>query len=87
MRANKRVAGAYVLLDQDALKGRDACRMARLLIKAGVGALQFRAKDMGDAQRLEVCKRLAEICRRHGVPFIVNDRPDVALAAGAAGVH
>ncbi len=87
MRANKSIAGAYVLLDEEALKGRDACRMARVLIKAGAGALQFRAKAMGDARRLEVCRRLAKICRGHGVPFIVNDRPDLALAAGADGVH
>ncbi|MDP1794755.1 MAG: thiamine phosphate synthase [Acidimicrobiales bacterium] len=59
----------------------DAC------IKGGVDIVQYRDKQ-GDAR--SVLKRGAlvrDVCRSHGVPFILNDRPDLAFELGADGVH
>lgn len=57
------------------------------LAAAGVGAYQLREKDMEAGDLLRVGEPIADACRRAGIPFIVNDRPDVALALGADGVH
>ncbi|HZU73459.1 MAG TPA: thiamine phosphate synthase [Acidimicrobiales bacterium] len=53
----------------------------------GVDVVQLREKDLTDRRLLERAGVAAEACRRAGVPFLVNDRPDLALAAGADGVH
>lgn len=58
------------------------------LIDAGVDIVQLReAKEMEAGDLLRQGGPLLDVCRARGVPFIVNDRPDVALALGADGVH
>ena len=60
-------------------------------LEAGVRLVQYRAKEgtpgLTDRQRLAEARALAQRCARHGALFIVNDRPDLALAVGADGVH
>lgn len=56
-------------------------------IGAGVGALQLREKDLDGRVLLARARRLAARCRAAGVALLVNDRADVALAAGADGVQ
>ena len=56
-------------------------------LRGGVDVVQLRDKQL-DARPLIARARLAAaVCRDHGVPFILNDRPDLALEAGADGVH
>jgi thiamine-phosphate pyrophosphorylase len=57
------------------------------LAAAGVDLIQLRAKDMEAGDLLRVGEPVAAACRAAGVPLVVNDRPDVALALGADGVH
>lgn len=57
------------------------------LAGAGVDVVQLREKEMEGGPLLRAAQGLALMCRSVGVPFFVNDRPDVARAAGAAGVH
>jgi thiamine-phosphate pyrophosphorylase len=57
------------------------------LCQAGVDVLQLRDKSLDDRQLVERARLLARICRRHGVTSIVNDRADIAVAAGADGAH
>lgn len=52
-----------------------------------VAAYQLRLKGVADAGVLAAAARLAPICRAHDVAFILNDRTDLARAAGADGVH
>ncbi|MET0546232.1 MAG: thiamine phosphate synthase [Caulobacterales bacterium] len=63
----------------------------RALIEAldagDVACLQLRLKDLPDEDILKAGQRLAPIAQERGVAFIVNDRPDLALALGADGVH
>jgi thiamine-phosphate pyrophosphorylase len=56
------------------------------LSAAGVGLIQLREKDMEAGDLLRVGGPVADACRDAGVSFVVNDRPDVALALDA-GVH
>ncbi len=57
------------------------------LAAAGVDAVQLREKDMEAGDLLRAGEPIASACRAAKIPFIVNDRPDVALALGADGVH
>ncbi len=58
-----------------------------LLLAAGICALQYRDKDATGAVRLRRATSLRDLCREHGVPFIINDDPELARDAGADGVH
>jgi thiamine-phosphate pyrophosphorylase len=57
------------------------------VIDAGVDIVQLRMKDAEAAAVLREGDRFKDVCASRGVPLIVNDRPDVALALEAAGVH
>jgi len=59
----------------------DAC------IAGGVDVVQLREKNLEARDLIERGKRLLRVCRDHGVPFILNDRPDLALEVEADGVH
>jgi thiamine-phosphate pyrophosphorylase len=52
-----------------------------------VAAFQLRLKDVPDAEILRACEALVPVCNAHDVAFILNDRADLATAAGADGVH
>ncbi len=62
-------------------------RVAAAVASGALCALQYRSKSASAAQRLQEAKALALLCRRHGVPLIVNDDVELALAVDAAGVH
>ena len=49
--------------------------------------VQLREKELEARPLLARARVVAEVCRDHGVPFVLNDRPDLALEAGADGVH
>lgn len=58
-----------------------------LALQSGVTAVQLRAKQMSDRAHLALAQQLACACRQHEALFLVNDRVDIALLAGADGVH
>ena len=62
-------------------------RKVEAALKAGVALLQYRSKVLSKDRRLLQAKALAPLARGYGVPFIVNDDVDIALAVGANGVH
>lgn len=76
--------GFYAILDRD-----DPALAEVLVSPSGAGAriLQIRMKPASSAATLAAARRALPICRRHGALLIVNDRVDLALAAGADGVH
>jgi thiamine-phosphate pyrophosphorylase len=57
------------------------------LVAAGVDMIQLREKELEAGEVLRRAEPIAEACAGAGIPFIVNDRPDVALVLGATGVH
>lgn len=68
--------------DTDAL-----LRKVEALLKAGAAMLQYRNKAISRDKRLAQARALAGLMRRYGVPLIVNDDIDIALAVGASGAH
>ena len=76
----------YLVTDEACLHGRPLLECVEALT-AGVTLVQYRAKAAdGGVLYAEACK-LKELCDKYGVPLIINDRLDIALAVGAAGVH
>ena len=56
-------------------------------LQGGVTLVQLREKHLSKEQLIEEARRITELCHRYGVPLIVNDDYEAALAAGADGVH
>ncbi len=66
---------------------RDFPALVDAALAGGVTALQLRAKRMGGREMVDLARVLRERCAAADVLFLVNDRVDVAIAAGADGVH
>ena len=77
----------YAILDAAWLGGRDPGAVAARMVAGGVDLLQVRAKDAPDDALAAMTRAALAACRPAGVPVIVNDRPDLAIATGADGVH
>jgi len=77
----------YVITDPKASRGRSHLQVAEGAIAGGADALQLRDKEAPGGLLYRVALQLRKVTREAGVPFIVNDRLDIALAAGADGVH
>jgi len=73
-----------VITDPALLKGRDAVAVCRGAVAGGATMIQVRWKDGMPAEVLELTRALVAALP---VPVLVNDRADIALAAGAAGAH
>lgn len=56
-------------------------------IRGGVDIVQYRDKEADARAILKRGALVRDVCRSHGVPFILNDRPDLAFELGADGVH
>jgi thiamine-phosphate pyrophosphorylase len=61
--------------------------LAEALEGGDVAALQLRLKDTDDAAILRAAEALMPLCQAREVAFLINDRPDLAVKAGADGVH
>lgn len=66
---------------------RDIVEIVRLSLAGGATAIQLRAKALVDRDVFELAQRIEPLCAERGALFILNDRLDLALATGAAGVH
>jgi hypothetical protein len=65
----------------------DSLELADAALDGGAPTLQVRLKDGTDADRYRLAAVIAERCRAAGATCLINDRADVAVAAGADGVH
>lgn len=83
---NPSIPRLYVILDASLISTSELDLAARLA-EAGVQLIQYRNKQASARVLFEKSAALARICSARGMRFIVNDRPDVALLAGAGGAH
>lgn len=77
----------YAILDAEQAGERSPVVLCEALLGAGVRLIQYRDKKASSRELFEVIREIAERVRRADGIFIVNDRADVARAAGADGVH
>ena len=73
-----------LVTDDRLLAGRDPVAVALAAERGGATAVQLRLKDASPRELAGLARRMVAAL---SIPLLVNDRPDVALAAGAAGVH
>jgi thiamine-phosphate pyrophosphorylase len=83
----ERISGLYVILDTQALEGRDEVEVAHQAIRGGARVIQLRDKYRSRKELLGVAEGLRDLCARNQALFIVNDYLDLALAADADGLH
>lgn len=76
----------YLVTDPK-LSGGDLPGKVEAAIQGGVTLVQLREKTADSRQFLETALRVREVTDRYGIPLIINDRIDIALACNAAGVH
>lgn len=77
----------YVILDPERSRGRSLAEAARAAVAGGATLLQYRDK-LGDTRQLmDNARAILSAIEGTDVPLLINDRVDVALAAGAHGVH
>lgn len=76
-----------VVTDRASAHPRDMVQVAACALRAGAPAVQLRDKTSPPHRLLPVARRLADAAHAAGALFFVNDRLDLALAAGAHGVH
>ena len=80
----------YVIIDKKAclrLDGRDLVYAAREAVAGGADVIQLRDKESEAREVVEAGRQIRKAVGRDKAVFIVNDRPDIALAVGADGVH
>jgi len=77
----------YLVTDRKTTGGRELTWVLEQALEGGVRAVQLREKDLGGRDLLELARGVKRLCDRYDAELFVNDRVDVALAAGAAGVH
>lgn len=81
--------GLYAIVDTGTLTARrlDPVAFSAAVLAVCPAALQLRAKDLPPREALALLRALAPMCHRAGVPLVANDRPDLAMLAGADLVH
>ncbi len=77
----------YGILDGDYVDRAEMLDVATQMLAGGIDVLQLRAKNWTVAEITAVGRELHPLTHNRGIPLIVNDHPDVALAIGAEGVH
>ncbi|MGB2853953.1 MAG: thiamine phosphate synthase [Dehalococcoidia bacterium] len=87
LRRQKRIAGLYVIIDTEALRGRDQVEVAQQAISGGAKAIQLRDKNRNKGEILSKARELKALCVQSDVLFIVNDYLDIAIASDADGLH
>ncbi len=79
--------GLYLVTDRDLCGPRTVEEVVRLAVEGGAAAVQLREKDLPTRPFVEEALRIRKFLDSFGIPLIINDRLDVALASGAAGLH
>ena len=76
----------YLVADPDLIYG-ELVDVVIAAIGGGVTCVQLRVKSLNDREFEQLGTRVSAVCQERGVLFLVNDRVDIAMAAGADGVH
>ena len=75
------------IVDPERANGRSLAELTRLVVAGGATLIQLRDKLGSTRRMIEEARAIKAVLAGTGVPLVINDRVDVALAAGADGVH
>lgn len=87
MKCDKNNLLLYAVTDRHWLNGRTLHEVVKESLDGGATFIQLREKNLDEAAFLEEAKDLQALCKEYGVPFVVNDNVDIAVAMNADGVH
>lgn len=87
MNCSREMMRLYAVTDRSWLNGQTLYEQVEQALKGGVTLVQLREKGLGAEQFLQEARQIQQLCHRFGVPLIINDSIEVALAVDADGVH
>lgn len=77
----------YLVTDRSFIKDKSLDKAVEEAILGGTTLVQLREKDVDSLDFYNEALKVKEVCKKYGVPLIINDRVDIALAVEADGVH
>ena len=87
MKFDRKMLTLYAVTDRAWTNGRPLAVDVEAALRGGVTLLQLREKELSKKEIADEARELLPLCRRYGVPLIINDHPEVAAEVGADGVH
>lgn len=87
MRPDRKKLRLYAVTDSRNLHGLRLPQAVEEVIKGGASMIQLREKNADDSRLLKLAEEVLAVTDRYAVPLIINDRADIAVQCGAAGVH
>lgn len=87
MKCDRQTMRLYAVTDRAWVGRQTLQEQVEAALRGGATCVQLREKELDGAAFLEEARTLAALCRRYGVPLIINDNVEVALASSADGVH
>ena len=83
----KKIGKFHVITDTLLQNRFSHVELAEMALAGGADSIQFRSKSGETREMIEIATQMKALCKEAGVPLIINDRVDIAIAAGADGVH
>lgn len=77
----------YLITDRESLGGKPFIDSIESAVKGGATLVQLREKSMNSYDYYNTAVEIKRLLKKYGIPLIINDRVDIALAVGADGVH
>lgn len=87
MSISKETMLLYGVTDRGNLHGKTLLQQVEESLKGGVTLVQLREKHLSFQEFLEEAKEMKELCRKYGVPLLINDNVEICIESGADGVH
>ncbi len=87
MTCDKNTMLLYAVTDRAWIGEQSLYEQVEPALKGGVTCIQLREKELDDEAFLAEALELAELCKRYGVPFLINDHVDIAIQSDADGIH
>ena len=84
---NKSILRLYAVTDRSWLNGRALEDDIEKAIKGGVTLVQLREKNIATDDIIKSAIRTKSVCKKHGIPLIINDNVDAVIGSNADGVH
>lgn len=87
MKCDKKHMLLYAVTDRAWLKGKTLYEQVKEALEGGATCIQLREKNMSEEDFLKEALSIKELCKKHGVPFLINDNVAVAVKCKADGIH
>ena len=87
MNCDKKDLFVYAVTDRTWLNGQTLYEQVEQALKGGATFVQLREKKLDTQKFQQEALEIKELCRKYGVPFVINDNVEIALAIDADGVH